>query len=528
MSWKQERLTVSEPTGPPPPADGALVAVVVHLSGPHRGLTQRLTGARLRIGAAPEAEVRLGREESGGPPPVAATLHRRGLTNVLEVEPGQAVWVNGRRVQRTALASGDVIEVGRGGSVLRFRLHDAGAPYKSLAEAFADCVDCARYGGRSWLGRAAILLAAMPVELATQTSRLFRVGVVLVLALFIGGAAVLLGRSVALERQVTRELSRIAGLVTARTADGAVSDIDDLRDEVTAGLAGTAERMEALEARSRAPGRVIRAATGSTLLLLGAFAYADSGTGTLFRYFPGPGGEPSRHLSGEPILTTTGDGPVLETTFSGTGFVAASDGLVLTSRHVAQPWVGDRLARLLLSRGARPTMRRFVAYLPGVIEPYEVEVVAASAAADLAAIRVAGLGGRVAPLPLAAGVPSPGDEVVVLGYPLGVRALLARAPPEFVEEVIAAGDTSLWRVAERLSRGGHIAPLATRGIVGQVAERVAVYDAETTRGASGGPVLTLDGRVVAVNAGGLPQFGGSNFGVPVAVARALLRRVERR
>lgn len=67
-----------------------------------------------------------------------------------------------------------------------------------------------------------------------------------------------------------------------------------------------------------------------------------------------------------------------------------------------------------------------------------------------------------------------------------------------------------------------MAPLATRGIVGQRTERILVYDAETTSGGSGGPVLDLSGRVVAINTAILPEFGGSNLGVPAERVRTLL------
>jgi S1-C subfamily serine protease len=50
-----------------------------------------------------------------------------------------------------------------------------------------------------------------------------------------------------------------------------------------------------------------------------------------------------------------------------------------------------------------------------------------------------------------------------------------------------------------------------------------VYDAETTHGGSGGPVLNLDGMVLAVNAAVLPQFDGSNMGVPADEALRLLQ-----
>ena len=40
------------------------------------------------------------------------------------------------------------------------------------------------------------------------------------------------------------------------------------------------------------------------------------------------------------------------------------------------------------------------------------------------------------------------------------------------------------------------------------------------------PVLSLDGRVVAINSAILPEFGGSNLGVPAARARELLSGVR--
>ena len=55
-----------------------------------------------------------------------------------------------------------------------------------------------------------------------------------------------------------------------------------------------------------------------------------------------------------------------------------------------------------------------------------------------------------------------------------------------------------------------------------------VYDADTTHGGSGGPVLSLDGRVLAVNAAILEDFGGSNLGVPSAEGLRMLRETEKR
>ncbi len=88
-------------------------------------------------------------------------------------------------------------------------------------------------------------------------------------------------------------------------------------------------------------------------------------------------------------------------------------------------------------------------------------------------------------------------------------------------------ERDFWSVARRLSEAGHIAPLATKGIVGQSSSTAVVYDAETTRGSSGGPVLDADGLVQALNVAVMREFGGSNLGVPASEARVLLNRAKR-
>ena len=112
-----------------------------------------------------------------------------------------------------------------------------------------------------------------------------------------------------------------------------------------------------------------------------------------------------------------------------------------------------------------------------------------------------------------------------MGYPLGLKALMARSDADFIDRLRREGIADFFEQAQRIAAAGFMKPLATRGIVGQVTAASVVYDAETTSGGSGGPVLSLDGRVIAVNTAILPEFGGSNLGVPVAKARALIERL---
>ncbi len=171
-------------------------------------------------------------------------------------------------------------------------------------------------------------------------------------------------------------------------------------------------------------------------------------------------------------------------------------------------------------------MNRLAGYLPGVPEPCDVELVQASETADLAILRCGGVTDRTEVLELSPTLPRVGDPVIVMGYPTGMRAMLARTDRGLVEELTQDKSLDFWSAAELLAERGQIEPLATQGIVGHVSDTTVVYDAETAGGGSGGPVLTLDGKVVAINTAILTQFGGSNLGVPVSEALQLLAEIR--
>jgi serine protease Do len=111
-----------------------------------------------------------------------------------------------------------------------------------------------------------------------------------------------------------------------------------------------------------------------------------------------------------------------------------------------------------------------------------------------------------------------------MGYPTGLNSMLARSGKVFVEELQREKETDFWLIARRLADKGYIKPLSSLGIVAQATSEFLVYDAATTRGGSGGPVLNARGEVVAVNAAILPDYAGSNFGVPWQQLRELIEQ----
>jgi S1-C subfamily serine protease len=114
-----------------------------------------------------------------------------------------------------------------------------------------------------------------------------------------------------------------------------------------------------------------------------------------------------------------------------------------------------------------------------------------------------------------------GTAVLVVGYPTGVNALLAKAD-QLVVDAVTDGTPALGEIIDRLAGFHAISPIITSGVLGDVGGEKLVYDATTTSGGSGGPVFSRDGRVIGVNFAVMRGFTGSNFGVPIRFARELI------
>jgi S1-C subfamily serine protease len=455
---------------------------------------------------------------------VHATMHRAGDSYEVEVASGCRIWVNGQLVDESRmLESGDLLEIGHAGPVIRFRTYPPGVtPKKTLAEAFADSRDGARVDGQSQLGRTARFLSNITKDLVTQTSLWFRLWVLVLLTALVVSVVILVTQNIRLQKRVAVEGTRIEGIAELLERTGAEAmtreDLLTLQSGMEARLAATLERIKSLEARSDLVARLISSVSPSVAFVQGSFGFIDPTTQRPLRYVEGE--------DGIIVFTLEENGQELRLMFSGTAFVVSKDGLLLTNKHVAEPWQDDPQVETITARGLTPVISRLLAYFPGVKAPLELRVVKVSTQADLALIRVVGPMPNVQVLRLEAEQPRPGDEVLVLGYPLGTKGLVVRASAEFLEAITPDGDVDLWAIARHLSDADYIKPLATRGIVSQVSEDVVTYDAETTVGGSGGPVVNMDGSVVAITAAIITQFGGSNLGVPASIALTLLQNTQ--
>ena len=85
-----------------------------------------------------------------------------------------------------------------------------------------------------------------------------------------------------------------------------------------------------------------------------------------------------------------------------------------------------------------------------------------------------------------------GKKVIVLGYPTGLAAVLAKADPKIVRSVRASAH-NLTDLIDQLATHKAISPHITQGALNEIRPKQLVFDAQTTSGGCGGPVLGVGG-----------------------------------
>ena len=502
------------------------------LTGPARGTAYWLSGNTLDVSVNESDMIRIG--EADGEPlqnGVVARLHRSGESYEIEALEQNPLWINGDKVESKQLQERDLIEFGEKGPLSRYRIHRQGDRLKrSLGDMLDDCIDYTRVSRKPRIARLRIALRDFLGDFFVETTLVFRISVVVALVA-LGIITYQQYRSgLELQQQAASSADRLEDFARTlmRTNQEALrpSDLNRLRQEMSRSLTDTAERLEWLEQRSEASTRIVAEATRSIVFLQGAYAFRDTESKRMLRYQIDEEGNPLYTLRGQPLLTLEGQGEIAVRRFTGTAFVVSKNGVILTNRHVAFPWESDTGVEELISEGLEPVLLKFLGYLPGIEAAFPVELLKASDNIDLA---VLALGGDIENLPrikLGTRIPAPGDEVIVMGYPTGMRSMLAQTGDEFLARLQADESLDFWGVARLLSEQQFIRPLASRGIIGQRSRSAVVYDAETTHGGSGGPVLDIDGNAIAINTAISPEYGGSNFGVPVEHALKLLAEAD--
>ena len=236
-------------------------------------------------------------------------------------------------------------------------------------------------------------------------------------------------------------------------------------------------------------------------------------------------GSPLKDSDGQPVYTTEGRAPEVRADFFGSGFIAG-EGKILTNHHVIQPWWQNDELGGAVQQGLEPVIAEMTAYFPGEPNGIPVGISRISQEADLALIHgdLSDLKRPVLKLDSSKEAAISGEALISLGYATGLDAILARAGDNVVNDIVkvTAGDPKL--VLTELAKRKLIRPLVTQGHVGDVLPDKIVYDAQTTSGGSGGPLLNQQGGVIGVTFAIVKGFGGSNFGVPIRYAGPLLKK----
>lgn len=318
-----------------------------------------------------------------------------------------------------------------------------------------------------------------------------------------------------------RERSRLEDqlLEATRMRQRREETIKDLESE----LIRATRRIQDLERANQGGERIIRGNMGGVAFLEVFYTFEDK-DGRIIRYSKtDPSGEPVYDSAGETPVSVTGDGSVVSLYSSGTAFLVKA-GMMLTSRHVAEPWWRDESAKRFTQSGFRPAILLFRAYFPGIKEAFPVHLHKLSKQADVALVLFDPKGTKLPILKLDHRLDGAivGNPVLLIGFPAGKDALLARVETATLKKIIGRRGKQIGEVTEELSKRGLIRPLTTWGHLSDVQADYVIYDALTTSGGSGSPLLNTQGRVIGINQSMLKSFSGSNFGVPIRFGMELM------
>jgi DNA-binding response OmpR family regulator/S1-C subfamily serine protease len=311
---------------------------------------------------------------------------------------------------------------------------------------------------------------------------------------------------------------------------------DDLQQKISSGQGGdvaelrkqlqeTTDRLKEVASRSDAAESIIHSYAPSVCLLHVSVAFNDKNTDQRWHYGGiNSDGEPLKDSDGNVIYQLGGRGPEVRADFFGTGFLVG-DGEILTNHHVAQPWWKNDELSSALQQGLNPQIAEMTAYFPDAPSGIPVGITQISDQADLALLHPDHPGFNRPALKIDARKEAAisGQSVISLGYATGISAILARAGDDTVSDIVKVSNGDPTKITDELLHRKLIRPLVTQGHIGDVLTDQIVYDAQTTSGGSGGPLINRNGAVIGVTFAVVRDFGGSNFGVPIRYAQSLLK-----
>jgi len=502
---------------------------LVHLTGRKRGATEYFDRPWLTLGSDPINDVAFSADGSHPVSPLHAELFQTDCDiRLRNRDPEGGTLVNRKPVPETTLHDKDLIQLGPRGPKLRFRIRpEEYAACKLVREILIDALDVAAEAPQDGRGRIRSFVAQLAYDVRHHASRATQVVVSGLLILLLGtiGGAFYYGytmrlayeRHVAamlkelesarltqadLERRTAEERRRMGEGLAAQQAEiarlFALLEAQRRQGASPEELRTLTRRLQALEAERTSAEALIRRYGPAVCFLYLAYGFVEKGQ---------PGVVPS-------VLVE----------YMGTGFLIDHRGLIVTNRHITEPWSMDPSGTELVRSGMEPKLVALLAYFPGRTDSHAVTLFRLSDRGDVALARISPVPTGVEPIPLRKPAPKgvAGEAVVVIGYPTGVEGLLARMDDQVATALVKSPGRDLRRLVQDIADRGAVRPLATQGHIGDVLPDRLVYDAQTTGGGSGSPVFNSRGEVIAVNAATMMRFGGASFGVPIGMVLDLL------
>ncbi len=446
-------------------------AIFVHLSGSRKGKTEVFASDKISIGTDPSNLLHFDPAVDKNTSSHHADIRLVDCNYVLSDKgSAQGTLVNNRQVMEMALNDGDLIEFGAGGPRLRFRIKfDETEVCKPFTVMMEDSLGIARTSHRGRITTATMFFKQLLLEAVTQSSRSFKIGM-LIFLLVISGS-----------------------LVSYFYVQYAK-------------LSKTVEKVRILEIERSVAENIITKYSSGVCLIQGTFSFFDEETG-------------------EPLLML-GRGPRGVNEYTGTGFLVSANGLILTNRHIAEPWWEMETSPYVrIGPTIKPRFETIRAFFPGIKEPFSLKVEKISEEVDVALLRIDMRDAKIPVLELDVTGKGAvvGEPVVLLGYPAGINAIFAKTDPALVKQLF---NLPFIPLVQELSNWGLIRPLSTQGHLSDIMQNRIVYDAQTTTGGSGGPIFNNKGNVIGINYGVFPGFRGSNFGVPVTYGIDLIKSIS--
>ena len=308
-------------------------------------------------------------------------------------------------------------------------------------------------------------------------------------------------------------------------------DVGKVRQEVLQMKADLLEAQKDINKTNTAlslPAEVVGKYGSGVCLVYGIYTYVDPRSGREARYRDNSNNSNLLQPNGDPNIAIDGNGPASDIEFIGTGFHVAA-GVILTNRHVVQPWDDDPVNGILRNSSLRPRLKELLVYFPKVKQPFVLHTSETSAADDVAlcTFAIGDIEPEMVPvLPLdesTDAATASGQAMVLIGYPAGIDGLLAKVDDKERRGLSLNRRSSLKAVLNDLAGRGLIRPLTTQGHISDLLPRSIVHDAQTADGGSGGPIFGTNGKVIGINKAVLDN-SPAKFGVPIKYGTELLTK----